>query len=83
MNIEISIVRDLLRAHGRLSVPFIQRKLKCTSAKAKKILAAIYELEQIDTRLPLKEFISTYIPDGLPRTQLSLQARKRLKLRKG
>jgi len=56
----IEKARELLKIHGKISVPFLQRNLKCTVAVAKKIKEELDKDEPMDHSLPLNEFIEKY-----------------------
>ncbi len=56
----IQEIKTLLEKHGVLSVPYIQRHLKCTKAKAVHLLNMLCPEEPMDHSLPLAEFIEKY-----------------------
>ena len=73
----IEKARELLAKHGTLSVPYLQRALKCTREKAIRILGLVCPIEsKMDHSLPLAEFIERYKHRIVPSRKLAYKKRK-------
>lgn len=73
---DISELKEMLEKHGTLSVPYIQRRLKCTQVRAIQLLNELATKKTMDHSLPLAEFIEKYRHTFKPVVKLPFKKRK-------